>query len=138
MRLCLSLAQMCEESPEPVVLRKNGQPALTIHRRPGEDGDWQVTDWTADRVRSYSEPNSYAAAMLCFDILGFDARRVLQPIISRWRYKSLFPLGSSLEWTPTPINAWSPPLLWAPDPLPLLLVLPPANKPARRAARASV
>lgn len=116
MTLCSQLALMCEESAGPVTLRRGGAVALTIGRcQDAVDGlHWQVIDWQAVKsgVR-HTRGGSYAAAIAAFDLLGDDARRIITPAVAVWRYQALFPVGSSLEWEPAPLSAWSPPRRFA-------------------------
>lgn len=106
MTLCMELARMCEQSDGPLAVLQGDQVALSIDRsRDGED--WQVTDWRASGQR-YIARNSHSAAIKVHDLLGFEARRVLIPLIAAWRYRQLFPIGSSLERVPEPLASWRP------------------------------
>lgn len=111
--LCMDLGEACWE--QDISLRLDGNVVVTVG--PCQDGgiqDWVVVDYQgdADGVKHH-EVSSYAAARKAYNLLGIGARQAIHPVLGRWRYAQLFPLGSSLEWTPIPLHsAASPRMPW--------------------------
>lgn len=106
MRSCLSLAEMCQAQRVSLVLER--QVVLVVGPHAPLEGRWEVLDLLSPQPGRYLEATSYDAARRVHRILGADARRAIDPVIGRWRYNSMFPLGSSLEWEALPLETWRP------------------------------
>lgn len=96
MTMCSDLSEMCADRS--VSLSRDREVAVTIAFLPSPDGDqWLVGDWGERRERT-TVTTSREAAWRAYELLGEDARRVIGPAVAAWRYRRMFPIGSSLEW----------------------------------------
>jgi len=92
-----------------VPLDLDGQAAFTVGMYQDPDGwqGWVVIDYRLSGPGEvYRHETAFEAVMTLQHLIGTrgDLRRVVGPLVSRFRFARLFPLGSSLGWIAVPLG----------------------------------